>query len=328
MINKSKLNALEYDDVLLLPQHSNINSRNDVDLFSLKTNSIPVFSAPMKNISEVDLVIELDRLGGIGILHRFFKYEQEKYDAVEKISEHGNNWGVSVGLRDWNKELNYVEYSANKKCKYVIIDVASGYLAKTIFAVKELYDFRKNNGFDFKIISGNVIDATGCYELIRAGSDGVRVGIGGGGQCLTSKHIGIGCPSVTVAIDCSRIKRMFPNAIIIADGGISNSGKALKALCFGCDAIMIGSLFGRAQETNNNGVIFGMSSFKLQEQMNKTKKSNEGIVSIIPKEEIKPLEDIWNEFTFGLKSGLSYLGINNINNIKDAEIEYISRKEE
>jgi IMP dehydrogenase/GMP reductase len=201
--------------------------------------------------------------------------------------------------------------------------VASGYLHKTIRAVKELYNFRETSGFGFKIISGNVVDSSGCYDLAKAGVDGIRVGIGGGGQCLTSKSIGIGCPSLTSILDCSIIKDMFPEVMLIADGGISNPGRALKALCFGCDAIMIGSLFGRAQETNNNGVIFGMSSFKLQEQMGKSKKSNEGIVSIIPKEEIKPLEEIWNEFTFGLKSGLSYLGIDNINNIKSTDIEYI-----
>jgi U3 small nucleolar RNA-associated protein 14 len=66
-----------------------------------------------------------------------------------------------------------------------------------------------------------------------------------------------------------------------------------------------------------------MSSFKLQERMNKTKKSNEGSVTLIPKEEIKPLKEIWDEFTYGLKSGLSYLGCSDINDLHDMQIEYI-----
>ena len=111
--------------------------------------------------------------------------------------------------------------------------------------------------------------------------------------------------------------------MLIADGGIYTPGDGLKALAFGADALMIGSLFGRAKEADNKGLIFGMSSYELQERMNKTKKSNEGKVTIIPQEEIRPLEDIFKEFTYGLKSGLGQLGVDDINNLHDAEIEYI-----
>jgi hypothetical protein len=86
---------------------------------------------------------------------------------------------------------------------------------------------------------------------------------------------------------------------------------------------MIGSLLGRSKECNNNGLIFGMSSFALQERMNKTKKSNEGTVTIIPPEEIKPLKEIYDEFIYGLKSSLSYIGCDDINTINDIDIEYI-----
>ena len=113
---------------------------------------------------------------------------------------------------------------------------------------------------------------------------------------------------------------------MLADGGIYNPGRALKSLVWGADGVMIGSLFGRAKESENNGIIFGMSSYELQERMNKTKKSNEGAVTIIPKEEIRPLEEIFNEFTYGLQSGLSYLGIDDINKIHETEIEYIKVK--
>jgi IMP dehydrogenase len=163
----------------------------------------------------------------------------------------------------------------------------------------------------------------GCHKLSRAGADIIRINIGSGAQCLTSKSIGIGCPALTSIQSCAGNKSIFPNVKLIADGGIYNPGDALKALCFGADGVMIGSLFGRAKEANNNGVIYGMSSYKLQERMNKTKKSNEGTVTIIPKDEIKPFQEIWNEFIYGLKSGLSYLGCNDINNLHDIDIEYI-----
>lgn len=324
MITKSLLEPLDYDDILLLPTNSDINSRNDVNLFN-KDGYIPIFSAPMLNISEPKVIIELSKLGGVGILHRFFKDSiKERYEKLNQIIDVlPSNYGISIGVHDFNEELKFVEYAVNHGCKFVVIDTASGYLEKTIKAVETLKLFRETNYFTFKIIAGNVVDYIGAYNLAKAGADIIRINIGTGVQCTTSKAIGIGCPPLTAIKDCSGIKNTYPNIMLLADGGIYNSGRALKALAFGADGIMVGSLFGRALEAENKGKIFGMSSYELQDRMNKEKKSNEGIVTIIPESELKPLREIFTELTFGLKSGMSYLGINDINKIHDEEIEYI-----
>ena len=695
MLYESKLESLSYDDVLLLPQHSEVPSRDSVNLFN-KDGYIPIFSAPMKNISTDDLVIQLGKLGSVGVLHRFFKHSYKRYDAIDNISQHNINYGISISLQDWSNELQFVDYAINKGCEFVVIDSANAYLQIVLDAVERLYEFRKYSNKHFKIISGNVVDHLGCYDLAKAGADMIRVNIGTGcfaagtrilmangtykdiekiniedevidglgnptkvigvkrtgnkrviryknaihydwtyctpdhnhriydfnkytdstctdsgiknlanrndvewgfafefnkrkyltypnniyfnmpesfeinledfairekfvsenskkiipsyelgyvfgtflgdghafladynnsevgsviwtfgenerdiadklikccevslgktpitkipsntktinvelyyqcfsrflqafgkrkdkglpieywcknkkylegildglidsdgfvekygrfgvsntsisiielfsticyllygsfpssrqnkkssgnlkganidnfnrsyqsrlgtshlskhadfyalvemlekenidsvvpvydievesedhsfiangvvvhnSQCLTSKSIGIGCPSLTAIRDCSFIHKNYPEVSLLADGGIYTPGDALKALAFGSDGIMIGSLFGRAKEAKNKGIIFGMSSYTLQERMNKSKKSNEGKVTKFSKKEIRPLDEIFSEFTYGLKSGLSQLGCDDINKLHDMDVEYI-----
>jgi len=327
MIVESELEPLNYDDILLLPKHSeNIGSRDDVNLYANGKSYMNIFSAPMKNISEIPFIIELDNLGSIGLLHRFFLDNRDRYEGIDKLSLHCNHYGIAIGLHDWNDELEIVKYAANRNCKFVVIDTASAYLKITLDAVKSLYDYRQKHDLNFFIIAGNVVDEIGCNELAKNGADIIRVNIGSGLQCLTARSVGCGCPTLTAIRDCSKIKDKYPNIILLADGGIYDPGQALKALAFGADGIMVGSLFGRAKECENNGLIYGMSSFELADRMNKTKKSKEGTFTIIPKEEIRPLKEIFDEFTYGIKSGLSYIGCDDINKIHDIDIEYIKIK--
>jgi IMP dehydrogenase len=326
MISKSSLHSLSYKDVLLLPQYSEINSRDDVNLFLENEKYMNIFSAPMKNISEPSFVIALGKLGGVGVLHRFFDTNQERYQAVEAIASNCDIYGVSIGIHDFGEELDFVKFAVDKHCNFVCIDTASAYHRNTLEAVRQLSEFRRNNNLYFDIIAGNVVDATGCANLVKYGANIIRMNIGTGLQCLTSTSIGIGCPSLTAISDCAKIKKQYPNITLLADGGIYTPGDALKALAFGASGLMIGSLFGRAKECENNGIIFGMSSFALQERMNKTKKSNEGTVTLIPKEEIRPLKEIFSEFAYGLKSGLSYLGCDDINKLDKINVEYVDLK--
>jgi IMP dehydrogenase len=321
LIKESSLKSLSYDDVLLLPKQSNIKSRDDVNLY--RGNYIPIFSAPMKNISEPELVINMCKSGGVGILHRFFEDDNKKYEAIENISNNCENFGVSIGLNDAIEEEKVVKFASDNGCKFVVIDSANGYLQKTLDVVKWLYLKRKLNNWDFKIIAGNVVDSIGCYNLALAGADIIRVNIGSGAQCLTSKNIGIGLSPLTAIKESTEVKKKFPNLILLSDGGIYNAGQALKAMVFGADGVMVGSLLGRSKECNNNGLIFGMSSYALQERMNKTKKSNEGIATIIPESEIKPFKEIWNELLYGIKSGMVYVNCDDINKLHETIVEYI-----
>ena len=326
MITDSGLEPLTYENVLLLPNYSEINSRKDVNLYVKNESYMPIFSSPMKNISNVKLVRKLGELGAIGVLHRFYNNPMNRLNDIDEVSLGGNPYGIAIGVNDFETELRVVEYATNRNCKFIFLDTASGHMELTLNTVEKLYSFREKNNMNFKIVSGNVVTWAGSHDLADAGSDMIRVTIGSGQQCLTSTNIGIGCPTLTAIQECARTRESYPNLRIIADGGISNSGYALKAFAFGATDIIIGSLFGKSFEADNNGVIYGMSSYRLQDEMGKDKKSNEGRVSFIPKEEMKPLKEIFDEFTFGIRSGLSYLGIDDINKIDESEIEYVKTK--
>lgn len=319
-----ELKKLSSDMIEILPKYSEIKSRDDVNLWIDGENYYPIFSSPMKYISEPELVIELGYLGGIGILHRFFDSQEARHQAVEKIGEYTYDFGVSIGINNFEDELAYVDFAVKHGANKIVIDVASGHNQSTFNAVAELYDFRKNHNFDFDIISGNVVTQEGSEFLARAGCDIVRVSIGSGALCSTSNMTGIGCPTLTALQECAKAKDKYPNLKLIMDGGIRNSGDAVKAFVFGADFVMVGSLFGNAKETNNTkGEIMGMSSYDLQRQMGKRIKSNEGIVKKIDPKNVRPLKDIYEEFCYGIKSGLSYLGVDDINDLHDYKIEYV-----
>ena len=322
MIIKSKLDPLDYDDVLLVPEHSYIKSRKDVNIFITNKKYMPIFSAPMKGISNVPFIKELSKLGGIGILHRFFSTEAERLESIIQLKV-TKNYGISIGINQWKKELVFVKLAVENGAKFICIDTATGHMQRTIDSVYLLNEYRKENNFNFEIISGNVATYEGSYHLAQAGSDFIRVGIGGGSVCSTRNATSVGVPDLTAIQDCSSIKNLYPNVKIIADGGIKNSGNAIKAFVFGADYVMIGSLFGKSKESNNGGIVHGMSSYKLQNEMGKHLKSNEGLVIQIPQEEIRPLKEIYEEFTWGIKSGLSYLDCSDINELHNQEVTYI-----
>jgi IMP dehydrogenase len=323
MIRKSDLIPLDYQDVVILPKHSTVKSRNDVNLVMAGRTHHPIFCAPMRGIASPELVIQLGYLGGVGILHRFFESEQDRFNAIERVGQYNHPFGIAIGINNWNDEMKFVEFAYALGTSFICIDSANAHNQRVIEATNKLASYKHKKNLDFQIIVGNVVTYRGALTLAENGANLIRVGIGSGGLCSTSNFTSIGCPSLTAIQDCAEIKAYYPNVGIIADGGVKSSGEAVKAFAWGADAVMCGSLFGKAIEANNGGVIYGMSSTKLQKEMFKEIKSNEGLVKQIPTEELRPLSEIYNEFTYGIRSGLSYLNIDDINNIHNETIEYI-----
>lgn len=322
MIVESQLKSLDYDDVLLVPEHSSIKSRMDVDLFVRGKKHLPIFSAPMKGVSSPEFIIELDRLGGVGILHRFFNNEGDRISAISKL-KNVKTYGIAIGINNWEKELVYVDFAVKNNCKYICIDTATGHMTRTIESVQKLHELRLSKNYTFDIVAGNIATFEGAYNLAKAGADIIRTGIGGGSVCSTRNVSSVGMPDLTAIQQASRVKENFPNIKILADGGIKDSGRAVKAFAFGADMIMIGGLFGKSIESNNGGVVYGMSSYKLQTEMGKSLKSNEGLIMDVPQEEIRPLKNIFDEFIWGIKSGLSYLDCFDLNDLHNQKIEYV-----
>lgn len=311
----------DFDDVLILPSDfSSVLSRADVDtgvtlgyfkatdgflksMFTGITLKIPIIASPMKGIVGVRLIIELARLGGIGILHRFMSVDDYKKSLYD-LNEFADVFGVSVSLDD---KLDY-KLALEADAKIICVDVANGNLTSVYKKVSEINDFIFNHKCNALLMAGNVVTSGAAATLFEAGADLVRVGIGSGALCTTRNYTGIGRPQISALQDCSHFSG------IISDGGIRNSGDIVKALAAGADAVMIGTLLARSFESEHNGIIYGMASRKIQEEYFHSVKSIEGLeVNAVSD---KTLEDLITELVWGIKSACTYVNANNIDELR------------
>ena len=246
-------NSICFDDVLLTPQYSTIKSRKEINLDLRIDNvkhtfSLPIISSPMDTVTENEMSIAMLKAGGLGIIHRYNSIEDQASivaDTYEELVEMNHQAcsavaaavGVSGDYLDRAKAL----YTAG--ARILCVDIAHGHhdLMKT--ALQEL---RAYFGRNVHLMAGNVASLAGFNDLADWGADSIRVGIGGGSICSTRIQTGHGMPTLQSVIECARSDR---DAVLIADGGIRNSGDIVKALAAGADFVMIGSLLSGTDET-------------------------------------------------------------------------------
>ena len=304
----------DYDKYLLRPVISNVNSRDDVDLsvdlgkgLVLK---IPIIGSPMKGIMSIELAEGLARFGGIGILHRFYDIVNDEgswSNDLTYLEKHNILYGASVGLDD-----TFYKYILGHGARILCIDIANGYLTTLLNFCNEVATYIEKNNLNALLMSGNVCTNDGVGELARSGVDLIRFGIGTGHLCTTRKVTGIGRDQVDGLFDYTT-SRIY-NVKIISDGGIQSSGDAVKALAFGANAIMLGSLLGKTYESAHNGIIYGMASRRLQEEYYHSTKSIEGTEEETSKN--ISLEEFIDEFCYGIKSACTYLNVKNLDGLR------------
>ena len=296
----------ELSDLLLVPQPSLVNSRDNVNLsrsigtFSL---SIPIIASPMKGIVGTELIKKIGELGGIGILHRFYSDFAERNRDLDYLADYTGKFGVAVGLND-----NFYKEAIEEGASIICLDVANGYLDSVVRATEEIANYiqKRNLPYTCLVMSGAVATYAGTKLLVAAGANLIRVGIGSGGLCTTRSNTGIGVPQASAIKDCS-----YADVSIVADGGIMTSGDAVKALALGADFLMIGSLFAKTYESDHDGEIKGMASREFQEQFyGEVKKSVEGVQKNVIKD--ISLENLIKEFIWNMKSGFTYCNAINI----------------
>ena len=171
---------------------------------------------------------------------------------------------------------------------------------------------------------GNVVTARGFDALSDAGADIVRVGIGNGSLCTTTKVTGVGMPQLSAISDCVKSENFYRETLpvyLAADGGIRYAGDIVKALAFGADVVMIGSLFGSTFESAHKGVIRGMASKTLQEDYYHTVKSIEGIEKAQPK--TISVEDLMEQLSWGIKSAMTYLNASTIYDLNPEDVQFV-----
>ena len=314
--------CLSYDDVLLVPQYSDIRSRDDVDISSMMGKvklKLPLIASPMDTISEHRMAVSMSNYGGAAIIHRYNTIEDQvqQVNIAHNLSNNpGPVIGAAVGITG-----DYLERAIALKearVEFICLDVAHGHHIVMKEALKEL---RKKFSSYLHIMAGNVATLRGINDLADWGADSVRCNIGGGSICSTRIQTGHGIAGFQTILDCAKTQR---NVQIIADGGIKNAGDIVKALAAGADAVMCGSLFAGTDETpgqlleEEDGTHWklyrGMASKEAQMRWRGRYSSFEGVSARVPYR--GPMKNILMDLERGIRSGFSYSGARTVEELQ------------
>lgn len=323
------IEALSYDDVLLMPKFSDIESRSQVSLLSnLGANlefQTPIIASPMDTVSGLEMAIKLSQLGGVAIIHRYNSIE-EQAEIVRQVKRIGERVGAAIGSS--GDYMDRVTALYNAGVDFICIDVAHGHHKMVYNAIRNIRD---HYGPAVHIMAGNVATDEAFEALQAWGANSIRVGIGGGSICSTRIQTGHGVPNITAIMECAKIAT---TATLIADGGIKNAGDIVKALAAGADFVMLGSLLagtdeapGELIDNDMRGVVpkktyRGMASREAQQDWRGKSSAPEGIATTIPYK--GPVELVFNDLVGNIKSGLSYSGAVNVRGLQ-ARAEFIKQ---
>ena len=320
--------SLCFDDVLLSPQFSDIESRSQVDLsvpgfdstFARLTEKhgylrCPIVGSPMDTVMGPYSAAVLERVGGFGILHRYCTIEESKDMYIEtiKLLDLKDQASVMVAIGATGDYMERAAALYDVGCRAFCIDVAHGHHAHVMSSIKNL---RKKYGKKVHIMSGNVATLEAFNDLADWGADSIRVGVGGGSMCTTRIRTGHGIPTLQSIMDCAKSDR---DVYIVADGGIKNSGDFVKALAAGADMVMLGSVLAGHDESPGSLItkehqrykkFRGMASREAQLEWRGKTSVVEGESTLVPYK--GSLNDTLVDLLEGVKSGLSYSGARTI----------------
>ena len=262
----------------------------------------------------------------------------EKYPNASKDEKGRPLVGAAVGVK--GDFMQRTEALLDAGVDVIVVDIAHGHSENAINTVKNIKKAFPN----CELIAGNVATAHGTEDLIKAGVDAVKVGVGSGSICITRVITGSGVPQLTAVLDCAKIGNEH-NVPIISDGGTRTSGDATKALAAGAHSVMIGGILGGTDESPGSTISKNGKRFKIYRGMaslgaslgRKSKDSGnagltddlndyvaEGVEGMVPYR--GSVTDIITQIMGGIRSGLSYCGAHNIQQMqKNAEFIKISR---
>jgi IMP dehydrogenase len=241
---KVALIGLTYDDVLLLPDASDVVP-SEVETKTQLTRSIvlnvPLVSSAMDTVTESTMAIAMAKSGGIGIIHRNLSIE-EQVTHVKLVKGASLLVGAAVGVGDdgFARARALIDVGVD----VVVVDTAHGHHRAVLDAISRIKDLFPTQ----QVIGGNVATRAGAQALINAGADAVKVGVGPGSICTTRVVAGVGVPQITAIMEAAKAckKADIP---LIADGGLQYSGDIAKAIVAGADTVMLGSLLAGCDES-------------------------------------------------------------------------------
>lgn len=306
--------SLTYDDVLIVPQISEIESRSHVDTtvkFGPYILTKPIMPSPMDTITGEKMIRELGRLGAIGTLPRGDLHE--RLSICERLSNDNIPCIYAVSLKNGFEEAKLLK---QKGAKIILLDVANGGMERVVRTVSEIKE--KLNIF---VITGNIVTYEQAMLYKKYKIDYAKVGIGPGGMCITRLVAGAGFPQLSAVFETSSA-----NIPIIADGGIKKPADFAKAIAAGASMAMLGSLFAGHNETPGE-VKNGKKSARGQASASYMKdngvetgefRTAEGVsLEVVTK---GPVEDLINNLMGGLRSAMTYAGAKNIKEFQEKAV--------
>jgi len=355
--------GLTFDDVLLIPQYSEIFPGDTVlkTMFSKRIPmNIPIITAAMDTVTEAPMAIAIAELGGIGVIHRNMsvKRQVEQVELVKKakinnlcreklnvnderpssgpsVDKNGRlRVAASVGI--CKDVMDRIDALVNASVDAIVIDSAHAHSKIVLDILRQA----KSKYSDPDFIVGNIATGEAATDLVLAGADAVKVGIGPGSIRTTHSIAGVGIPQLSAIYAVSNALQ-HSGVPIIADGGIRSSGDIAKAIAAGADSIMAGSIFAGVEESPGE-IIFiqgkrfkryrGMDSREFineryhelnDEEKNMNNPVPEGITVRVPCK--GPLNKTIIRLSGGLRAGMGYCGAQTIEKLKQAKFIRITQ---
>lgn len=306
--------SLTYDDVLLVPQNSNITSRENVVTkikFGPYQLTKPIISAPMDTISGEKMIRKLAELGAMGTLPRGDL--NQRINLCKSFTKDNIPCLYAIGLKNGLQEATELKKAG---AEMILIDVAHGGMLQVRELAKEIKKKLK-----LIVVAGNIVTYSQAREYIKDSVDIARVGVGPGGLCITRLVAGSGFPQLSAIFETTSAR--IP---VIADGGIKKPADFAKAIAAGANIVMIGSLFAGCDETPGE-VVGGFKSARGQASKDYMKdagvstgefRAAEGVSIRVPTK--GPVEHVINDLMGGLRSAMTYSGAENINDFQKKAI--------
>lgn len=306
--NKKIVEAMTKENLITAPEGTNLTEAQEI-LRRHKVEKLPI----------VDKNGYLKGLITIKDIEKAIQYPNSAKDSNGRLLA-----GAAIGVtRDM---MERVEALVNAKVDIVVLDSAHGHSKNIIDALRKIKDAYP----ELQVIAGNIATAEATKDLIEAGADAVKVGIGPGSICTTRVVAGIGVPQVTAINDCYKVARQY-GIPIIGDGGIKYSGDIVKGIAAGADSIMVGNLFAGTEESPGESEIYqgrrfkvyrGMGSLGAMQRGSKDRYFQEDSNKLVP-EGVEgrvpykgPIADTIFQLVEGLKHGMGYCGTGSIQELK------------
>ena len=307
---------LDYSDVLIRPKRSTLTSRFDVEVereYAFKHSQrswtgIPIMASNMDTVGTYRMAEALYKHNMITCLAKHCNTDGFWKWAGDRTSRSSKYCCVMGGISSKDMK-NTQEIYKSKEAFFIGLDVANGYTISFVDAVKRMRDLEP----DATIIAGNIVTADMTQELILAGADIVKVGVGPGSVCTTRIKTGIGMPQLSAVIECADAAHGM-NAHIIADGGCNTSGDIVKAFAAGADFVMIGGMLAGHDECDGELIdgkmnFYGMASESAMDRHSVPNREYRGVegktVSVNYKGSV---DDTLIDIISGVRSACTYVG--------------------